>query len=340
MLKKVSFLILIAFLIFVFQTLYDANIFKKVESTNHHCRSVGPIEGPEDLKVMGNQLLISSTSLEKTSPKGGLFILDRNFRLKEVSLDIPFKFYPHGIDVLTLEDNSHRVYVVNHRYRNRSTVEIFDYQNAKMSHVKTIESPHFYNLNDVVAWDTERFFVSQDHYFQNSYLKFLENFFRLGLGKVFYHNEGKTRALIDGFHYTNGLHLDKQQNHLFVASMIGKNIKSFDLVESEQQIKASFRKQYDLDSFPDNLGPSPEGPRHLLIGAHPRIFSLRQHSKNPMKSLAPSVIKQLNLDTGDIVSIFSDNGEIVSSASAAVHFNQKLVVGNIFQTHLSVCNVE
>lgn len=334
--KKILLFILSLSFIYVAITLYDANILKTIEFLQiSNCKTIDRIEGPEDMKAVGDYLLVSSTSLEKRSSRGNLFLLNKDLQLLNLTKEIDFTFYPHGIDVFRLEDGYYRVFVVNHRFEKRSSVEIFDLviEDYTLEHIKTVESPHFYNLNDVAALDDGQFFVSRDHFFKNHYLKLLENFFRMGLGKVFYFNGSDVVDYLGGFNYTNGLALDLDSNTLYVASMTGRNIKSFDISEIDSVRPLD---TFQFNYFPDNIALMSD-KRELIIGAHPKIFELKKHSENPEKDLSASIILKLDIKSGNVEKIFSDDGNLISGASIALFFHDYMVIGNIFQHHLLVC---
>ena len=117
-------------------------------------------------------------------------------------------FIPHGIGHWIDHDGSILLYVINHR-RAKDTVDSFYYNPDTLSlkHRKSFEAPHLYELNSLVLLGRDEFYATNDHYFQNTLMKNIENNLRLPLSSVVYYNGNteETKVVANGLKYANGI---------------------------------------------------------------------------------------------------------------------------------------
>ena len=149
-------------------------------------------------------------------PEPGIFMFDFHSPSdgpKKLTLDKKFlkscpDFTPHGVAHWVLGDGSILLYVVNHQ-REKDTIESFQYdpKTLLLQHRKTHEDPLFYNVNDLVAVDVDKFYLTNDHYFRHHFLKKLEVYLKLPLSTVTYYDgeSGMSKVVATGLTYANGI---------------------------------------------------------------------------------------------------------------------------------------
>ncbi len=328
-------------IIFFSRIIWDAGVFTKITNTEMKCRKLKGIRGPEDFALVDDLLFISSSfyppyySFEYAKDKGNLFVVDiaNNFEPRKLTYDLPFNFIPHGIDAQRINSSTIRIWAVNHRNGGvGDTIEIFDYTNKKLSHIKTLDSYLLNNTNDIVALDkNEKVLVSHDHGSTNEIGKNFENYTRLGQGYISYYDGNQWKKIAKGFSFANGL--VRSHTKVYLAEMLGKKIIEFNLEnDTLTQIKT-----IDLPYFPDNITMGPSGK--LIIGAHPKIFNLKKHSEDPRNEFSPSAILEIDTGTKTIKEIFIDDGHRISGSSVAIKKGNHLVIGSIYQNYLLNCEI-
>lgn len=152
-------------------------------------------------------------------PDAGMFMIDLNLEnprpvnltfednfLESISQD----FNPHGMGHWVTEDGSMLIYIVNHR-KDKDTVDSFEYipSTKSLRYRKSFENPELYNLNNLVLFGVDKFYITRDRYCYSHKLKFLESVSRLPTGTIFYVDgtaaEIKLKIAADGIRYPNGI---------------------------------------------------------------------------------------------------------------------------------------
>ncbi|XP_039592494.1 serum paraoxonase/arylesterase 2-like [Polypterus senegalus] len=120
-------------------------------------------------------------------------------------------FNPHGISTyIDKEDHTVYVFVVNHLHPHfTSHVEIFKFveEDKSLTHLKTITHELLTNVNDIVAVGPERFYATNDHYFTDQSLRFLEKVLGLAWCNVVYYSPEEVKVVGNGLHFANGINL-------------------------------------------------------------------------------------------------------------------------------------
>ena len=71
------------------------------------------------------------------------------------------------------------------------------------------------------------------------------------------------------------------------------------------------------------------------MATYPNMLSYLRHVADAQVP-SPSKVIRLNQD-GAQEEIFADSGELISTASVALPWGRKLLIGNVFSSHLVVC---
>ncbi|KAG2465003.1 PON2 arylesterase, partial [Polypterus senegalus] len=149
-------------------------------------------------------------------------------------------FNPHGISTyIDKEDHTVYVFVVNHLHPHfTSHVEIFKFveEDKSLTHLKTITHELLTNVNDIVAVGPERFYATNDHYFTDQSLRFLEKVLGLAWCNVVYYSPEEVKVVGNGLHFANGINLSPDSKiQLRSSSFPPTRKKSLDLARLQDQ---------------------------------------------------------------------------------------------------------
>nr|XP_009504906.1 PREDICTED: serum paraoxonase/arylesterase 2-like [Phalacrocorax carbo] len=187
-----------------------------------NCRLIKRIEtGSEDIDILPNGLAFISSGLKYPGIKslapdkpGEIFLMDLNEdnpRAVELRINRGFdlaSFNPHGISTYIDRDDTVYLFVVNHPHQ-KSTVELFEFVEDENSlvHLKTIQHDLLTSVNDIVAMGPDSFYATNDHYFSDFILMFLEMFLGLTWSNVVYYSPKEVKEVAAGFYSANGINI-------------------------------------------------------------------------------------------------------------------------------------
>lgn len=339
----ILFLIIIAYVFYIF---YSTGFFRKVEKS-----FTGTIEkkielpGVEDMQISyeDNFILISSDDRagrrDGNKENGHLYLMDLTntmFQPIQLTTDLEIPFYPHGISMIRIAENRHKVYAINHVDGNHS-IEVFDLQDERLTHIETLQHNSMISPNDIVAIDKERFYFTNDHGFSEGLGKLGEEYLGWAVSNVVYFDGSEYREVADGIAYANGINLDFNRSLLFVASPRDFLVKVFHIKEDGD---LDFIEDVDCGTGVDNIEFTPEGK--MLIGCHPNLLAFTAYAKGN-KPISPSEIISIDYrDKGDYSkeTVFLDDGEQMSASTVAVEYKDLIFVGNVMDSHFLILKKE
>lgn len=306
-------------------------------------RQVSSIIGAEDMALEHRTGLVFISSDDRRSvmegnPKqGAIFLLNLNspsHRLFNLTRDFGNEFHPHGISLVTNAIGRKRLFVVNHRHDGQF-IEVFDYENDLLQHVRSISGALLNSPNDVVGVDFERFYVTNDHGNRSAFGRKLEDYLRLSRANVLFYDGQNFSVAAGGIKYANGINVSRDGQYIYVAATTDGKI----LVYSREEGSGSLMFRYDIDlhSGVDNIDVDPQG--NLWVAAHPKLLTFVAHSKNP-KLLSPSQVFHIvftGVSSYEVNEVLLDDGSHLSGSSVAVKHKNNLFVGSVFDDHVLVC---
>ncbi len=289
--------------------------------------------GPEDMALDSisnpteKRLIVScDTRREQDSISNGIYGID----LKTDSVFVftrrneppEFVFHPHGISLVMI-DSIPRLFVISHDdEKHIQSVIRYKVEQSDLIFEAAFHNPSFISPNDLFALNDGRFFMTNDAGKRHS---FMEQLFSLKRSSIIYfQNNFKSNYLLKNLSYANGIYFKKpylyvstsRQNRIFKYRFENGIIK--DTVELTKIVGG------------DNI--MPDG-NHLLIAAHLNPIAFLRHAKNS-KNISPSVIYQVNPETGEKKVLFSDDGHLISAASTAIHYGNYLYVSQVFDNFI------
>ena len=339
-------ILLLALIGYVFYIFYSTGYFRSVENT-----FAGTIvqkvkrPGVEDMQISyaDDFMLFSSddrASRRDGNPKQGhLYYLDLtkpSFEPLPLTTDLKIPFYPHGISMVRTAEHAHRVYAVNH-VDGRHSIEVFDLQQDRLTHIQTLKDTSMISPNDIVALDGERFYFTNDHGYTQGLGKLGEEYLGWAASNVVYYDGQGYREVADGIAYANGINLDRERGLLFVASPRDFLVKVYEVTANGA---LEFIEDVACGTGVDNIEFAPDGK--LWIGCHPSLLAFTAYAKGNAP-IAPSEIITIDYKgKGDysIESVFLDDGNQMSAATVATVYNDLIFVGNVMDDHFLILKNE
>uniref|UniRef100_A0A3P9L6G1 Paraoxonase n=2 Tax=Oryzias latipes TaxID=8090 RepID=A0A3P9L6G1_ORYLA len=322
-------------------------LVNRVVANNHlqNCVELKHLDhGAEDITIVGDGLAFISSGLKYpglpvSDVTGKIFLLDlHDPRLKPVELRLPWNFdvesfNPHGISVyIDPSDDSVFLFVVNHP-QHKTQIELFKYKEEDRSllHLKTIKHELLHSVNDIIAVGPESFFATNDHYFSNDLLKFLEYFLLQPWTNVVFYSPKEVKVVSEGYYFANGINMSPDKRHVYVADIFDHNIHVLEWKEDNMLTRV---KTVDVASLCDNIEVEPESG-DLWLGCH--IDAKKVFLFDPKDPPGSEVIRIQNIhsDQPVVTQVYADDGQVIMGSSVATVYGDKLLIGTVF--HKALC---
>lgn len=338
--KYLLILILLALVYFVANTMIQAGVFKSVENHSDltNVKIYNNMPGPEDLDIDAENglLFISQTDRWKlrsgAQTNDGIYLLDLNKDTVPYKLHTTYAgaFHPHGISFLK-QDGSDYLFVINHNQEG-SSVELFSFKNDTLFHLVSFKADMMCCTNDLVAVDTDQFYVTNDHGYKDGMMRTLEEYLRLPRSYLLYFDGQSFKKVYEGLNYANGVNVSPNGKEVYVTETTGRKISVLDRNISTGELQLRFTK--DLETGLDNITIDSDG--NLWIAAHPKLFDFVGHSKDSEK-ISPSQVLKLS-PNGDndftVTEVYLNDGEELSGSSTALYYNNQVFIGVVFENKL------
>ncbi|PHS15901.1 MAG: hypothetical protein COA86_12845 [Kangiella sp.] len=339
---KVAAIFLLIIVVFIVNALNDAGAFKNIEphSDIKDIKIYTNVAGTEDLDMDRKKglLFISSTNRwhidHSDTSKDGIYLLDLNAQKmsEPVLLETTYKgeFHPHGISFLSKNDQDY-LFVINHNLKG-NFIEVFQFEDNLLTHIKTYEHEQMCCPNDLVAVDIDKFYVSNDHGAAKGFARTLEEYLKLANSYLLYFN-GKTYSkALEGLSYANGVNVSHDGKTLYVTEVSGGKI--FVMNRDVKTGKLTLRFAKDLNTGLDNVDIDEDG--NIWIGAHPQLLAFVGHAQNPSE-ISPSQVLMLTHKGEDdfkVSEVYLNKGEEISASSVALRYKDQIFVGVVFENKL------
>ncbi|MEO1655648.1 MAG: SMP-30/gluconolactonase/LRE family protein, partial [Bacteroidota bacterium] len=325
---------------------YSTGFFRSIENRfNGQVAHKIPIPGVEDLQISYEDHFALLSSDDRAARRDGhsqaghlyyLDLRDPKSPLLQLTQDLPFQFYPHGISMVKIGENKYRIFAINHvpqARRVENSIEVFDLEGKRLSHIKTLKDPKMISPNDLVALDGERFYFSNDHGDTQGLRRLAEDYLAWGASNVVYFDGSDYKVVAENLAYANGINFDQKNQRLFVASTRKFFVRVFDVQED-----GSLEKIEDIPcgTGVDNIEFGPEG--RIWIGCHPSLLTFVSYAQ-AKRDISPSEIIRLDYQgKGDYQKdiIYLNDGQAISACSVAAPYEDMILVGAVMDTHFLI----
>jgi len=347
MLKRILILIIVLVVLAIgwfLDLLWSTGQFKTLEPHfAGECKQITGLVGPEDITIHPkNGIAFISASdwravLQSKPANGAVYAYDLKAaspKLIHLTPDASDNFHPHGISLYVDENGRDALFVINHE-GGRHRIEIYNLKDGQLSRRKTISDPMLISPNDLVAVGPDRFYVSNDHRYDSDIMKVIEDILQLRRSNVVYYDGSRFTEVASGIGYANGLNVSADGKTLYLCAVTEQSLHIYDRDPSSGALVQ--RETIDLASGVDNIEMDSDGG--LWIGAHPQLFKMLQHARDPFK-LSPSQVLHLTPRSEggfDIEEVYLNKGEEISASSVAAVYNKRMLIGAIFDPKFLDC---
>uniref|UniRef100_A0A673GR05 arylesterase n=1 Tax=Sinocyclocheilus rhinocerous TaxID=307959 RepID=A0A673GR05_9TELE len=302
-------------------TLRHLSLYYRELTQNYlpNCHHIEGIEcGAEDITILENGLAFLSTCVKHP--------------------DLPsYSDDPGKIYTLNLLDSELKIKMIVNEPKCNSQVEIFRFvedENA-LQYIKTIKHELLHNVNDIVAVGTESFYATNDHYFTNGILKFVEPFLSLPWCDVVYYSPQTVQVVAGGFLLANGINISTDKRHLYVADLLKHKIV---VLKIQKNTVLSHVKEVDVGSLCDNIEVDRESG-DLWLGCHPNGRNWLLQDPNDPPGSEVIRIENILSEKPKVTQVYADDGSVIIASSVATPYGGKLLIGTVYQKAL-ICDLK
>uniref|UniRef100_A0A8C5XWC9 Paraoxonase n=1 Tax=Microcebus murinus TaxID=30608 RepID=A0A8C5XWC9_MICMU len=310
-----------------------------------NCHLIKGIEaGAGDIDILPNGLAFFSVGLKfpglhsfAPDKPGGILMMDlkeEKPRALELRISRGFNlasFNPHGISTFIDNDDTVYLFVVNHpEFKN--TVEIFKFEEEENSllHLKTIRHELLPSVNDITAVGPAHFYATNDHYFSDPFLKYLETYLNLHWSNVVYYSPNEVKVVAEGFDSANGIHISPDNKYIYVADTLAHEIH---VLEKHPNMNLTHLKVLKLDTLVDNLSIDPSSG-DIWVGCHPNGQKLFVYDPNNPPLSEVLRIQNILSEEPTVTTVYANNGSVLQGSSVASVHDGKLLIGTLYHRAL------
>ena len=344
--KKIFLVLFLALVAYVLFVLRSTGTFRTIEN-QFKGKTLAKIEipGVEDITVDEDDHFAIFISYDRAADrdnkpfKTGIYSMDlqtKTFTPKLISEDFKKPLLPHGISLIQLDSNHHKLYVINHA--EGEFIEIFDlYNRDSLVHTQTLSDPLIYSPNDIVAINETQFYFTNDKYSKNKLGVLAENYLGLQWSETIYFDGENYRIVANESSYANGINYDKKRDLVYLAGVRDFGIKVYKRAENGD---LNFVEVIDCGTGVDNIELDSKG--NIWIGCHPNMLAADAYMKGK-KDKSPSEIIKINYrhkGDYDVETVYMNDGSEMSASTVSAIYNDLLLVGNVCDEHFLVLEQE
>lgn len=304
------------------------------------CHKVKVAPGPEDFVLDSwhktPRLLVSSRDRRNPETSGGIYWFDihteKSGEMNRTGTpDKIIAFKPHGMDIRHAEGRTLLYVIVHdpyaHQEREENAVVIYEVGDDSLHFVKLLEdTAHLWSPNDLSV------LPSGDIYLTNDLHGSFDMYMRSQSSEIAYfdHTTENWTTVADDIAFANGILAE--EDRVYVTAMFDEKLFVFPRSEDGRlgapetvvQVKGA-----------DNIM---RYNHSLLTTAHYDDLAFLKHKKNA-ENHCPSIVFVVRPEMYSKNAVFVDDGQIISAASTAMIYKNKLFISQVFDPYLVVCSV-
>jgi arylesterase / paraoxonase len=304
------------------------------------CRRVQVANGPEDFSLDTwhgpPRLLVSSHDRRHPETSGGIYFLEidteKTGEIPRIGEPSDIKaFKPHGVDIRNTGDQTLFYVIVHDPYgrmeRSENAVMIYSVEKDSLRFLQMLEDKRcLWSPNDLSV------LPSGEIYLTNDYRSKFALYFRTKGSEIAYFNpEAESWSVVaDKIALANGILAE--QDRVYVTATLGEEI-----LEYHRNKDGTLGQGKTLLHIkgPDNLTKHGD---YLLTAAHFDDLAFMKHSKDP-SAPSPSIVFRIDPGQRSKATVFVDKGELISAASTAMVYQDKLYISEVFDPYIVICSV-
>lgn len=301
------------------------------------CKVAATIPGIEDIETANGLVFVSVASARGPDARDGIYLLagEKLTKLAGTSKD----FHPRGIGLYRSPDGSGIfLMAVNRRDTGKFSINSYEVTNPTTNPALvaqgTIEGGLLTDPQDVAAAGPGAFYVSNNSVKQ-SIIKALASWGVLPGSDILYFNGMSFQPVAEDLYGARGLLLTPDGNHLLVASLTTRSLKSFkrDMFGG----KLTEEESLTLPAAPEKISLDARGD--VWAAGHANLLTWRNFAADPARR-APSQIFRVNLIGGaprDAAQVYGNDGSEIAAASVAASLGKHLLIGSSLDSKLLDC---
>jgi hypothetical protein len=360
--RGIAILAVVALATFIGRVIWANGVFSSVPTGFlGSCKVAAAVPGVEDIEIANGLIFVSVGSERGPDARDGIYLLSDAGKLTRLS-GTPADFHPRGIGIFRSPDGTGIfLMAVNHRNgasagagathkngasaqagathkKDRFSIDSFEVINAKTQPALvaqgTIEGGLLTDPQDVAAAGPGAFYVSNDSAKQNL-VKLLASWGVLAGSDILYFNGMSFRPVAEDVYGARGLLLTPGSNHLLVASLTTRSLRSFsrdiftgNLTEADSLTLPAAPEKISLDSHGE-----------VWAAGHANLPQWRDFAANPGKRVSSQIFR-VSLVGGvpqQATQIYGDNGKQIAAAGIAASIGQRLLIGSSLDDKLLDC---
>jgi hypothetical protein len=305
------------------------------------CKLAASVPGVEDIEIANGVIFVSVGSARGPDARDGLYVLGEDGKLTKLA-GSPKDFHPRGIGLYRSPDGTGIfLMAVNRRSSGRFSVDSFEVTNPKTSPALvaqgTIEGGLLTDPQDVAAAGPGAFYVSNNSAKQ-ALVKTLASWGVLPGSDILYFNGMSFKPAAQDVYGARGLVLAPDGNHLLVASLTARSLRSF----SRDPFSGNLTEvgSLTLPAAPEKISLDTSG--EVWVAGHANLPHWRSFAADPAKR-APSQIFRVSLVGGvpqEASQVYGNDGTEIAAASIGVSSGKRLLIGSSLDSKLLDCTGE
>ena len=303
------------------------------------CRQVPVGAGPEDFVLDGStgspRLLISCCERRGPAKNGDIWFYDipsgKTGIMPRTGEPERLKtFRPQGVAIRSHDDVTELYVVLHDPYAHGSRLEnavgVYRVFKDELVMVRLMEDArHLWSPNDLSV------LPSGEIYLTNDYRGTFDLLFKRAVSEVVYYRpESDTwQVVARNLAFANGILAEPER--VYVSTTIGNRFMVY-----QRHPDGTLGDGTPLVALKGGDNITPFG-RFLLVTAHYDDYAFMKHSKNK-KDPSPSVVFRIDPVTQSKKAVFTDDGRLISAASTAMVYGNKLYISQVFDPFILVCD--
>jgi hypothetical protein len=333
------------------------------------CKVVGHLPGVADIEYAGNTAFISASGRGPASGDG-IYALTPDGKLAKLA-GTPRDFHPRGISLAPGPDGSGLYLIAVNRRTGASagagatnqeasagagatnqessagagaakakfSIDSFAVTNPGTAPALvaqgTVQGGLLTDPQDVAAAGPTTFYVANGTAGDNPVMRGLATYGVIPGGNVLYFGGSAFRVVTDGLYGTRSLALTPDGQHLIVAGLLSRDLKSFTREPFGGTLTQD--KSLTLPTGPERI--TLDGRGDLWVAGHASLPAWRAFSSDPAKP-SPSQVLRVSLENGapqSVFQVYGNDGQQIAGAGAAAYDGRHLLIGSALDGRLLDC---